>query len=196
MTALALSARDRRTLVLGLVGMAAIVGFGRGLPALRRWERARVEEAAAARAELRYAAAGERLLPALRDSLRARRARAAALDSILIDATIAAEASAQLATMVTDFAEASEVKVTAVQIRQDSAMAKSPLLRVGARLSGMGDVTALSALLQNLEGGDTPFAVRELIVSQSEPAAPDTRPEILRFELLVEGLARLTPPHP
>ena len=191
MIAATLSARDRRTLAIGVAAMGSIVALGRGLPALARWERGRVEAAAEARARLRDETVAARLLPALTDSLRARRARLDSLEGVLFVGTLPAEASAQLAAVLAEYAEAAQLKVVSVQMRQDTARAGAPLLRVGARLVGAGDVTALAGLLQAIETDESPLAVRELTVSQSEPAAPDTRPEILRLELFVEGLASL-----
>jgi hypothetical protein len=191
---IAMNARDRRALLIGIVGMSSIVGVGRGVPSLLRWQRARVDAAAEARSQLRYEQAAARLLPSIEDSLRARRARLIALDSVLFVAAIPSEASAQLAAVLSEYAEGAQVKVTAVQLRQDSVKKSTPLVRVGARLTGAADVTGLATLLHALETDETPLAVRELTVTQPEPAGSDTRPEILRFEMLVEGLARMEKP--
>ncbi|HKW09106.1 MAG TPA: hypothetical protein VJO33_01935, partial [Gemmatimonadaceae bacterium] len=46
----------------------------------------------------------------------------------------------------------------------------------------------LAKLLNSLEGGPTLLAIRDLTVSQSEPAALPERAEALRIEFTIEGL--------
>jgi hypothetical protein len=81
------------------------------------------------------------------------------------------------------------VKVGSVQLRADSAFTADGFARVAVRLNATGDVTGLATLLGALEGDSLLIAVRELVVNQPEPAAPSTKLETLRFEMLVEGLA-------
>ena len=63
--------------------------------------------------------------------------------------------------------------------------------RVAVRASGIGDIAGVTRLLNDIESGAPLLAVRELSITQPEPAAPDGRAEALRFEMLVEGLARV-----
>ena len=72
----------------------------------------------------------------------------------------------------------------------DSA-SRNGLARVAVRASGIGDIAGVTRLLQDIESGVPLLAVRELSITQPEPAAPDGRAEALRFEVLVEGLARV-----
>ena len=78
-----LGRRDRRTLVIGVATVSALIGLSRGLPALRAWMRDRAAQARAAAEQLAAVESGIRRLPALRESLLVRRARLAALDSVI-----------------------------------------------------------------------------------------------------------------
>ena len=107
---------------------------------------------------------------------------------MLLGGASPAEAGAQLATIAGDLAAETGVQVNAVQVRADSAY-RGGVARVAVRVTATGDVTGLTDLLQQIEGHELLLQVRELVVSQSAAVAPDNVPEMLRFELLVEGLA-------
>jgi len=186
-----LSVRDRRTLTIGVTVIGTLFGVSRGLPAVRDWERGRVSDAAALAQQAEAARVGVRLLPALRDSLRDREARLATLDSTLLSGASPAAAASDLASTLGDMADEAPLKVTAMQLRADSAAAGS-LTPVAVRVTGVTDVAGLAAFLRAVEGGDVPLLVRELAVSQSEPGAPSGRVETLRVDILVEGIARIT----
>ena len=106
---------------------------------------------------------------------------------ILRGATIP-EAGASLASVVSDYADDRAIRLVSVQIRPDSA-AKGGLARVAVRAVGVGDIAGLTSLLRDIESGTPILAVRELAITQPDPAGPDGRAEALRFELLVEGIA-------
>jgi hypothetical protein len=188
MTRLAVSGRDRRALGIGLLAVGCIGGLGRGLPALQRWDEGARATAAESMRELRSLEVGAGLLAVMADSLAARRQRVDVLSSMVLDGSTPAEAGAVLADVVADAADEAGALVGAVHVRPDSSY-RAGLARVAVRLSATSDVTGLAELLQDLEGGELLLAVRELTVTQPEPAAPNGTPEALRFELLVEGLA-------
>jgi type II secretion system (T2SS) protein M len=190
MIRLGFSAKDRRTATVGIVTVGLLIGISKGLPALAEWENARVAQAADATARASAARANVRMLSILRDSLRSRKERLAAIDSALLSGTSAAAAAAELATLLDQMATRARLKVTAMQLRADSAPAGS-LARVAVRVTAMSDVTGLAAFLRAAESSDTPLAIRELLVSQPEPAAPQSKPEALRIDVLVEGIARI-----
>ncbi|HTE45998.1 MAG TPA: hypothetical protein VK636_12180, partial [Gemmatimonadaceae bacterium] len=116
-----LSARDRRTLTIGVTAIGTLCGLARGLPALRDWERDRTADAAAASQQMEAARLGVRLLPALRDSLRARGIRLAALDSVLLSGISPSAAASELASTLGDMADEAPFKISAMQLRADSA---------------------------------------------------------------------------
>lgn len=192
---LGMSARDRRVLAFGVVTIGTIVGVARGLPALRQW-RAGTHDAALALLDARAAAAqAERLMPRVRDSLRARAARLAAVDTSLVKGATPYAAAANLAGELEDIADSAAVRISSVQLRADSASGKAAeFTRVFVRLTGVSDVTGLASLMRAIDGGRLLIRVAELSVVQSEPNAPDAAPEALRIDVLVEGLARLDSP--
>lgn len=190
MTALPLGARDRRVLVVGASTISLLVGLSRGLPALRNWDHNRTAEARASAEQLADARHGIRLLSALRDSLRVRRVRLAAIDSALPAESSPSAIAATIASELEDFADDNGVKLATLQMRADT-MVRFGRVRATVRVGGVTDVTGLAGLLRSIEAGETPLVVRELSVSQPDPAAPDSRPESLRFDLLVVGLGRI-----
>lgn len=192
MMRLALSARDRRVLAIGVIVVPSALGMSRGVPLWQDWENRHRDAAAAVAERLAFARQAAHMLPGLRDSLRARRDRAAILDSVLVHGNSPAAAAATLAAIVEAIADSANVKINAMQIRADT-VARGPLSRVGVRVTGVADVVGLGAFLVALDGDDRPMGVRELAVSQPEPAAPDQRVETLRIDLLIETIARVTP---
>lgn len=192
MIQLGLSARDKRTLIIGGSAVGLLFGLGRGLPLLTQWQSSQIAEAATVTSDLAAARAGARLMPALRDTLHARQARLVAIDSSMLSGVTPSAAAARLASMLEDLASEAAVKVTAMQLQADSAGAGA-LVQVGVRLTATSDVFGLLALLRAIEGGEHVLAVKELAVTQPEPGAPANKPESLRLDVTVVGLARITP---
>jgi hypothetical protein len=188
-TRLTLSARDRRTLTRGAVMIGAIVALGRGLPAWKRWDTDTRFRATEASHDAAVAVAGIRQLTAIRDSVAARTKRLDDLAPQLFEYKTTDEASAALAILVSDYADEAAVKVSSTQPRPTTGFSATRFTRIGVRVNATADVEGLMSLLSALEGGTKLVSVRELTVTQPEPAAPDDRPEALRFELVVEGLA-------
>ncbi|HEX7980441.1 MAG TPA: GspMb/PilO family protein [Gemmatimonadaceae bacterium] len=190
--ALALSPRDRRTLIGGALGMALIIVGSRVLPRWREWDQQARGSAAVLTTEVASLQAQLRLLPALRDSARIHTARARAVRERLIEAPTVGAAGAALATRVSDIADDLGIKVSAVQIRPDT-LFRSGYARVAVTLTAAGDVTHLSDLLETIEISDARLAVRELTVTPADVLVTDERPETLRFQVLVEALAVKSP---
>jgi hypothetical protein len=190
MMQLGLSARDRRTLIVGGSLVGTLFVLGRGLPLLTQWQSAQIAEAAPLTSDLAAARAGARLMPLLRDTLRVRQARLAALDSSILSGATPSAAAAGLASAVQDIADESSVKISAMQLQADSA-GPGALVHVGVRVTAMADVYGLLSLMRAIEGGTQLLAVRELAVTQPEPAAPANKIESLRLDMTVVGLARI-----
>ena len=184
---LAISRRDQRTLGVGAFTIAMLMVVSRGVPAIRTWDSERVSEAREIAAQLASVRIGRRQASALRDSLAVRRARLASIDSTLGTGTSPSAVAAALASTLEDLSDRNAIKVTALQIRADS-VARGGMARVEVRLSGITDVSGLAGFLAAVEAGPTPVVVRELDVSQPEPAAADSKPEALRIDVLVSAV--------
>lgn len=191
----AVSRRDRRTLIAGAVTIATLIGIARGGPAVRTWRLDQLDQARAAAVEVATLRANETALPALRESVSVRRARLARLDSSLLTAPSPAGIGAELASAVEQLADENSIKVLQLQLRSDS-VAIGGLARAEVRLSAIGDVAGLAEFLAAAEGGATPLVVRELGVSQPDPAASDSKPEALRVDVLVAGIGAVRPVQP
>lgn len=185
--------RDRRTLILGAGAIACLFTVAKGFPRIVAWERDRAIASARANQRLAEASIGPRELGAARDSLAARRRRLAAIDSALPAAETASEAVARLASTLGDLADSCSVRVSAIQLRPDSATS-SGITEVSARLNGVADVAGLASFLRAMAASENPLVVRELSVTAPEPSAPPSRVEALRFDVLVAGIARIGAP--
>jgi hypothetical protein len=185
-----LSLSDRRALAMATVVIGGTWSVKLGLPALREWEVTQRTAAIAVLHDRTAAVDGARSTAALVDSLRSRHLRLMSLDSGVVSAATVAEGGAALSSMIADIAENANVRVASLQIRGDT-VAHTGFARVAVRLVGSSDVTGLAALMHDVEGGETLIAVRELSVAQSDPAAPPSRAESLRIELLAETLVRV-----
>ncbi len=190
MIRLTLSARDRRTLLIGTGVIASLVAVTRGVPAWRAW----VAEARASAEEQERAAAEADGLVAqahvARDSLAARNARYVALAPALIAGNTPAEASATLASLMSSAASGAGVKLGAVQLRPvaDTGVRRA-FVRVGVHADVVGDIAGITTLLTTLEQGPTRLRVRDITVTQPDAGSPSDRVEALHAELTVEGLA-------
>jgi hypothetical protein len=181
--------RDRRTLILGASAIGSLFSLAKGVPPIATWQRDRATASARAYRLLASASVDSVELRAARDSLAARRARLVAIDSVLPEAATTAEAVARLASTLGDLADSCSVRVSAIQLRPDSATSNG-ITEVSARLNGVGDVAGLASLLHAIAASETPLVVRELSITSPEPTAPPSKAEALRFDVLVAGLAR------
>ena len=178
---------DRRAIIVGVATIGSVIAMGRGVPLWREWD---LDQRARATIILTRAAEFDRTLltmPHLADSARrVAKAYANASSTLLVEASPTV-ASARLAELVADAADEAAVRVTSVQIKPDSAFLDH-FARVTVRLAATGDIESLIDLLQALEDNDTLLAVKELWVTPSDPAAPGTKAEALRFQILVQAL--------
>jgi hypothetical protein len=133
---------------------------------------------------------GLSILSILRDTLRARRARVLALDSSLLFGATPSAIAADLASALENLADDNALKVTAMQLRSDTVVTAG-LARVEVRITGITDVTGLAGFLRAVEAGVIPLVVRDLSVSQPEPAASDAKLEALRVDMLVASIGEI-----
>ena len=159
----------------------------RGLPALRVWSSGRLDGARAAAEQLASVRSNLAMLPVFQDSERVRRDRLAMLDSTLLSGPTPAAIGAALVSLVEEIAEENSMKVTALQLRTDS-VAVAGLVRAESRITAIGDVVGLAGFLAGVDGGVTRLVVREISVSQPQPAASDSKPEALHIDVTVAGL--------
>jgi hypothetical protein len=184
------SGRDGRILLIGGSIVGALIGFSKGLPAWRTWERSAIADATATASEIAAVHNGAQQLPTLRDSLASRRRLMTTLESSLLSGASAASAAAILSRTVQRIAAECRVKVSALQLQGDS-VSGDTFARVRVRVSGLSDVAALAAFLRRIEGAKTRLVVRELTVARPDPAGSDAKPETLRIDVLVEGIAMI-----
>ncbi len=182
-----LSARDRRTLVIGAVSIGCLVIVGRGVPAWRAWEHRAIASAdAAARATARDQAL-TRNARVIHDSLAARRARFTALAPAWLGGDSPAAAGAGLAAVITRAATDAAVTLGTLDIHTDSA-GQAPFVPLRVRVSVSGDIQGLATLLAALDRGPVATNVASLDVQGGDPAATPQRPEILHADLTIEAL--------
>jgi hypothetical protein len=188
--------------VLGLGVVASILLFARGRPSLRvaiEEERRAAGQLAAAARDARGAGADRNTLAAI---FRVRDERLKAVAATLVPGGTRAQAGTALLAMVSGAAAGAGVRVNGTQVvgspmpdvlgerRPDRQRAPAGELftRVAVRCSGEGDVRGLTRLLLTMERGPMRLRVRELSIIAADPSAGDDRPEVLRFDLVVEGL--------
>jgi hypothetical protein len=190
MTRPAIAARDRRTLTIGASVIAALFVISRGVPAWRTWvhdAKAGAGEQIAAATQADALVAGAR---AARDTLAVRNGRYVALAPALVPGVTPAEASASLASMVSQMASAAGVKLGAVQLRPVADTGRQHVfMRVAVHADVVGDIRGITTLLASIERGPVRLRVRDLTLTQPDPAAPTDRVEALHGELSIEGLA-------
>lgn len=187
MTAGSLSARDRLTLAVGIAVCGSIVGVGRGLPALRMWEGARLSAAAEAEARVARVEMAARLASAAQSGAARAQAARVALDSLTILAATPAEAGAALSLLLGAYADTSGVRVVSSAIRADSAFIRG-FATARVQLTAVAEIDAVMAMLELVEGGPPILAVRELLATRGDAAVNGA--QTLRVEMAVEVLVR------
>ena len=195
MMSIGLSTRDRRTIIIGACVVGALLGLGRGVPSMMRWQSTQIAEAAEVARDIAEARGGERVMPAIRDTLRSYVARMKTLDSSILSGPSPSAVAVQLASEVENLADESAVKIGAMQLQADSA-GVGALVHVGVRVTAIADVFGLLAFMRAIDGGERMLLVRELVVTQPEPAALPNKAESLRIELTVVALARVASEKP
>ncbi|MGH7719650.1 MAG: type II secretion system protein GspM [Gemmatimonadaceae bacterium] len=185
---LGVTPRERRTLLAGSCAIVVMIALTRGVPAWREAGRDARASALELRAELGRARESVERMTSTRDTLVARRERLTEAHAGVLAAESPATAAAMLASLISEAASASSVRLGAIQIRPDTAGGPH-YVRVAVRADATGDVRGILSLISALERGPVLVSIRELSISQPEPGAEADRPETLRVELLVAGLA-------
>lgn len=180
--------RDRRVLAIGGLAVALMLGLGKGLPAWRAWKNAAVARATLQTGRAADAEASVRGLRARIDTVEARQRRLGELAPALLDGTTPAASGASLSAILSGAAARAGVRLNSVQVVPDSVKEGRTFLRVALHADATGDVAGVTRMLALLEGGPELLAVRDLVITQPDPAGAQG-PEQLHAELTVEGLA-------
>jgi hypothetical protein len=171
----------------GALAVAALLGLGRGLPALLAHQKDRLASATNASQQARRAQASVAAQSVNERALGIVRGRLATYDSALLAGADPTAASARLSTLITDAAESTDTQVGGVQLQADSA-ATTMLGHVRARTTVTGDLESIALFMEALEAGPELLAIRELNITQASQLAVPRQRESLRAEILVEGL--------
>lgn len=189
MMTIRLTARDRQALGAGASVVVLILLLSRVVPAFVAWRREAVEDAMVARQELARANLMLREQEVRRVRWAGRSSRNSVLAHLLLVGDTPATAGAQLVSMISDMADAADVRIGSVQLRGDTAT-NTHFRRVGAIGDALGDVRGVSSFIASVEGGAPLLVFRALTIMQPEPGAPDAQREALRVEFEIEGLIR------
>lgn len=181
-----LSSRDRKVLMFGVSVVVMLLIVGRGLPRLRSWARRESESAVALSLQvqrLRASLDGKQRNAALTHDVTLRLVR---YDSSALTGHVPTTASARLAELLAECADAAKTQLGPIQLSVDSST--SLLGHVSARVEVSGDLEAIAIFLEALEEGPELLAVRELDVASDGSVSAPTQPERLRAQILVEGV--------
>ena len=166
-----------------------ILLLSRVVPAVVSSRREALESATLARQQLARADLTLREQKVRRVRWAGRSARNAVLAHLLLVGDTPASAGAQLVSMLSDMADAADVRIGSVQLRDDTAT-NAHFRRVGAIGDALGDVRGVASFVANVEGGAPLLVFRALSIMQPEPGAPDSQREALHVEFEIEGLIR------
>lgn len=190
-----ISAHDKRVLAAGAAILAAILGGSKVAAQMMEWSRTVRTSAASLVIELARQDVSIRTLARTRDSLVARRVRLANADSSVLDGDTPVLAAASLVESVSDLADATTVQVGNVQLRTDS-LARGAFVAVQIQASVTGDAPAVMRFLAKLESGPKLIALREVGINVQGDQSAQGKREVLRADVVIEGLARNPAPHP
>lgn len=182
-----MSSRDRRALLSGLLVIAALGIFTRGLPAFQEWRREVAQTAVDLTAESEQARRSLALLSTTLDSLELRRDRLAGSATFLLAGESHSAAAATLAARVSAAAAMAQVRLGSIQVHPDTG-ASGTFANVSVTADGLGNAGGIGRMLAELEIGPPELAIREWSISQADPVRAMSQQETLRFEFTVGGL--------
>lgn len=187
-----LTARDRRTVLVGGVAILTLLALFRGLPAWRTWRdqtrlSARRVMTRAQRTDTTLA-----VLPLSLDSLQAQVQRLVAISAELQPGTTPAAVTSTFRSLIWDMAHASGVRLNVTHIRLDSA-SHGPLPRIELKATAKADIIGLASFLRRLEGNTALVSIQSLTVRAEDPQGASNTPERLAIKLTVDGLGFVQP---
>lgn len=187
--------KDVRTLLIGVACVGTMLLVGKVIPRMMATRRATESQLRLMRTEL---AQDRQIISHRKSTLKSldeTTTKFLGYSSAFLKGSSASQAAAALASVVADAADANGVHLSSVQPEADSAN-RTLLVPVVVHASGTGDVRGISGMLRDLEGGEPLTEVRQLTITQSDPAASADRMEALHVELTVRGLYRRIPDSP
>lgn len=179
--------RERRALLVGAFIILPSLVFGRGLPAIRRWELREIGRWREVASEIeRFGRASRAHRATFAGGIGQRNEIASLRNSITSAATIA-EAAGDLAEYVGDIAHFAGAQVRSIGVDGDSTF-KAGVGKVVLRLAVTTDTEGMFSILRELAVGPKQVALRALAITQSNPASPHEQPEIMSVELTLESV--------
>ena len=185
---ISLSARDRRTLLVGGGTIAVLLFVSRGLPAWIRWERHLRGDAVTAVAEAEASQQAVATAPQAAHLAHALEQQYLSLAPAFLQGEHAAAAGATLISRVNSVARMAGVQLGALAVETDSS-AEQGITVVRVRGDGASDIAGVTRFLTTLEGGLPMLSVRDLSLDATDPRVPQGQPETIRMNFVIEGLA-------
>jgi len=186
---------DVRTLLLGASCVVVLLLAGKGIPLLTASRRATASQLRMARVQL----AEDRSIISSRAEVQAQLDATTTsflgLSPAFLKGSSASQAAAELASLVSDAADANGVHLSSLQPGVDSTT-RTLIVPVVVHASGTGDVRGISKMLSDLESGAPLVSVWQLTIAQADPAALPDRMEALHLDIAVRALYRRIPGSP
>lgn len=189
MMTLTLSARDRRTLFVGVSVIGSLILVSRGIPAWLHWQRRIRDDASAAVQEATASQHAVREAPQLARMTQQVEQRYFALAPAFLAGDHPAAAGASLISLVNTAARTAGVQLGALQVESDTTQGTA-ITSVRVRGDGAGDVAGVAHFLAAVEGSVPLLSVRELTLTPVDPHVTSDKPETMRITFLIEGLTR------
>lgn len=183
-----LSARDRRTVVVGGATIGALLLVSRGIPTWVRWARHLHNDATTAVAEAVASQQAVRAGPQIARLSRQLEQQDLALAPVFLQGEHTAAAGATLISRVNAVARASGVQIGALAVETDST-AEQGITVVRVRGDGASDVAGVTRFLAAIEGDMPILSIRDVSLEPTDPHVATGQPETIRMNFVVEGLA-------
>jgi len=178
--------RDRRALAAGAACILLMILGIRVIQAVRQWE---IHVALREALLMRQLAESRRIVgheKAAADTLRSRARALTALEAGLMRAESKSAGEAALAALVSTTATSAGIKLDALAL--DAAADRGGGIGIVSVTGGAaGDIEGVAAFVASLERMPARVATRSISISDADPAAPDTRAELLRLEFTIEA---------
>lgn len=183
-----MSARERRTLSVGVAVVAALVA-ARTVPVVVGWSVSNRLIAAEMALEVATAEYVIRNTVATRDSIEARSARLVAQGALLLPANESAGGADALARIVSGTAAAADLHLLRLDIVPADAPTTGSLAFAPARVRGefSGDMSSVLGFVATLERTPPLLSIVELGIWNPQPSGQASEP--VRLNIVIEGLA-------
>ena len=181
-----ISARDRRTLLLGAVAVVCVLLLWVAIPFVRSWSE-REALITARRDELARLAGVTAAAPMLREAVAARSARAQEFAQRPVEAATAALAAGVLQGIVQRYADDSQMSVSELNVSGEPDSASVALAALPATLIALGDVYGVADLIDRVQHGTTLLDIRELTVQVNPSRRADGGGELLQVTMVMRA---------